>query len=92
MMYCTNIYDYDIITIDKRNKPIGKEEKNMKVTQKEINERIESFLNERWFLAHREDSRPQEVSYYNGALKALELAGYDWRRDEDGEHRVFKSR
>lgn len=64
----------------------------MKVTQKEINERIESFLNERWMIANMEDSRPQDMSYYNGALKALEFAGYDWRRDEDGEHRVFKSR
>ena len=64
----------------------------MRATQKEINERIESFLNERWFIANMEDSRPQDMSYYNGALKALEFAGYDWRRDADGEHRVFKSK
>lgn len=64
----------------------------MRATQKEINERIESFLNERWFIANMGDSRPQDMSYYNGALKALEFAGYDWQRDVDGEHRVFKSK
>lgn len=64
----------------------------MKVKQKEINERVESFLNERWFIANMEDSRPQDMSYYNGALKALEFAGYAWQRDEDGEHRVWESK
>lgn len=27
------------------------------------------------------DSRPQDMSYYMGGLKALEFAGYDWERD-----------
>ena len=91
-MYCTNVCGYGIITIDKRNKPICGEEKNMKEKQNEINKRIEDFLNERWYIANMKDLRPQDMSYYNGALKALEFAGYDWRRDKEGEHRVFKSR
>ena len=56
----------------------------MRTTQKEINERTEEFLNERWIIANMEDSRPQDMSYYNGALKALEFAGYNWQRDVDG--------
>lgn len=64
----------------------------MTTTQKEINKRTESLLDERWIIANMEDSRPQDMSYYNGALKALEFAGYDWQRDENGKHRVFKSK
>lgn len=63
----------------------------MRATQKEINERTEEFLNERWIIANMEDSRPQDMSYYNGALKALEFAGYNWQRDVDGKHRVWKA-
>lgn len=36
------------------------------------------------------DARPQDVSYYNGALKALEMAGYEWKR-VDGEHTVRRA-
>lgn len=64
----------------------------MKITQKDINERTERFLDERWIIANMEDARPQEMSYYNGALKALEFGGYDWHRDVDGKHRVYKAR
>lgn len=64
----------------------------MKATQKEINKRVESFLNEQWFIANMKDSRPQDMSYYHGALKSLEFAGYGWQRDIDGKHRVFKSK
>ena len=31
-----------------------------------------------------------DMSYYNGALKALEFAGYEWKRDADGKHTLFK--
>lgn len=36
------------------------------------------------------DTRPQDMSYYNGALKALEFVGYEWKRDTDGKHTLFK--
>lgn len=36
-----------------------------------------------------EDARPQDISYYMGALKALEFAGYEWKRDEDGNHTLI---
>ena len=64
----------------------------MRVKQSEINERTESFLDERWKIANMTDARPQDMSYYNGALKALEFGGYDWQRDVDGKHRVYKAR
>ena len=31
-----------------------------------------------------------KMSYYMGALKALEFAGYEWKRDIDGKHTIFK--
>lgn len=46
----------------------------------------------RWMIAHMEDARPQDMSYYLGALKALEFAGYEWKRDSEGKHTVYKSR
>ena len=63
----------------------------MKAKQSEINERIERFLDERWIIANMKDARPQDISYYNGALKALEFGGYEWKRDEYGKHRIWKS-
>lgn len=62
----------------------------MKRTAKEIWQQTEEWLNERWMIANIEDARPQDMSYYNGALKALEFVGYEWKRDEDGKHTIFK--
>lgn len=64
----------------------------MKEKQNEINKRIETFLNKRWFIVNMTDSIPQDMSYYNWVLKALESTGYAWRRDKEGKHRVFKLR
>ena len=57
----------------------------MKTERNEQIERTEKFLDERCYIANMPDARPQDVSYYNGALKALEMAGYEWKR-EDGKH------
>lgn len=62
----------------------------MKRTQKQIIKNTEDFLNERWIIAHMDDARPQDMSYYNGVCKALEFAGFYWERDTDGKHRVYK--
>lgn len=61
----------------------------MKRTQKEIKRQTEEWLDERWIIVCMKDSSPQDVSYYNGALKALEFIGYDWVRYEDGKHKLF---
>ena len=52
----------------------------MKRTPKIIKQQTEEWL----------DVRPQDMSYYMGALKALEFAGYEWKRDADGKHTLFK--
>ena len=62
----------------------------MKRTPKVIKQQTEEWLNERWMIANMKDERPQDMSYYMGALKALEFAGYEWKRDIDGKHTLFK--
>ena len=62
----------------------------MKRTIAEIKKLTEEWLDERWMIANMEDARPQDMSYYHGALKAVEFLGYDWQRDEDGKHTLYK--
>ena len=62
----------------------------MKRTPKVIKQQTEEWLDERWMIANMKDARPQDMSYYMGALKALEFAGYEWKRDADGKHTLFK--
>lgn len=62
----------------------------MRRTTAEIKKSTEEWLDERWLIALMEDSRPQDISYYNGALKALEFVGYEWQRDEYGKHTLYK--
>lgn len=65
----------------------------MKRTQAEIKKQTEEWLDERWCIAHMEEPpRMPDLWYYNGALKALEFAGYEWYRDENGKHRLYKSK
>lgn len=47
-------------------------------------------MDERWIIANMKDTRPQDINYYMGALKALEFAEYEWKRDTDGKHTLFK--
>lgn len=63
----------------------------MKRTPGEIKKQTEEWLDERWVIVNMEDARPQDVSYYNGALKAIEFVGYEWKRDKDGKHTLYKS-
>jgi hypothetical protein len=62
----------------------------MKRTKSEIKEQTEAFLNERYMFTQRDDARPQELSYYNGALKAVEFLGFEWKRDENGKHTLIE--
>lgn len=61
----------------------------MKRTPKQIMEQIEEWLDERWMIANIEGVSQQNMSYYDGALKALEFAGYKWKRLE-GKHILYK--
>ena len=62
----------------------------MKRTPKVIKQQTEEWLDERWMIANMKDTRPQDMCYYMGALKALEFAGYEWKRDVNGKHTLFK--
>lgn len=57
---------------------------------KRTKEQIAEWLDERWMIANMEDVSKCNMSYYNGALKALEFAGYDWERNEEGQHKIYK--
>ena len=55
----------------------------------EIKERTESWLNERYRIMNMEEPKRQaDVSYYNGAIMAVEMLGYEWRRDDEGKHTI----
>lgn len=62
----------------------------MRRTASEIKKQMEEWLDERWMIAHMEEARPQDMSYYAGAVKALEFAGYEWQRDVEGKHTLYK--
>ena len=62
----------------------------MRRTAREIKKQTEEWLDECWMIAHMEDARPQDMSYYAGAVKALEFAGYEWQRDAEGKHTLYK--
>ena len=64
----------------------------MKRTKREIKQQIEEWLDERWMIAHMEDARPQDMSYYLGAAKALEFADWEWKRDKYVNIWYIKSR
>lgn len=34
--------------------------------------------------------RQADLSYYEGAIKAVEFLGYSWKRDKDGKHTITK--
>ena len=63
----------------------------MKRTSKQIKQQTEEWLDERWMIANMEDASQQNMSYYEGALKALEFAGYDLERDAEGKHTLYKN-
>ena len=63
----------------------------MKRKSKQIKQQTEEWLDERWMIANMEDVSQQNMSYYEGALKALEFAGYDWERDAEGKHTLYKN-
>ena len=62
----------------------------MRRTASEIKKQTEEWLDERWMIANMEEARPQDMSYYAGAVKALEFAGYEWQRDAEGKYTLYK--
>lgn len=62
----------------------------MKRTEKEIKKQTEEWLDERWIIYNMKDTRDQDKSYYNGALKSCEFLGYEWKRNQEGKHTLIK--
>lgn len=50
--------------------------------------KLAGYLDERYILARGFNRNPDEM-YYEGLLKAVEVLGGDWQRDESGKHKVF---
>jgi len=60
------------------------------MTNKEKEDIVES-LDFRFECIFMQGTNPiAERASYNGMTKMLELCGYDWQRDENGKHRIFK--
>lgn len=58
-------------------------------TQKQIIKLTEEWLNDRWNIINMENPpRPADKAYYEGAVKAVEMLGYDWVRDKNGKHNI----
>lgn len=68
-----------------------KGENNM--TKKEYENLTEEFLNEKYdILTNMEHTEIQGVIQkvvYETAIKTVERLGYSWKRNENGEHKIF---
>lgn len=58
-------------------------------TPKVIKKQTEEWLDERYSI-YEMTRRNEDILYYKGALKALEFAGYSWKRDVNGKHTLLK--
>lgn len=57
--------------------------------QQEI-KRTEEWLDERYSIYFEMAKRNEDLMYYQGALKAVEFLGYEWKRNKYGKHTLFK--
>ena len=62
----------------------------MRRTPQIIVKQTEEWLDERWRILWMDNPPRQDLSYYNGAIKAVEFLGYSWKRDENGKHTIIK--
>ena len=59
--------------------------------QKQNIKRTEEWLNDRYkILSTIKECKQANISYYEGALKAVEFLGYDWERNCKGKHTIYK--
>lgn len=63
----------------------------MRRTPRIIVKQTEEWLDERWRILWMDNPpRQADLSYYEGAIKAVEFLGYSWKRDKDGKHIITK--
>lgn len=58
--------------------------------EKEKIKSIEQYLDERWIIANEIGLRGLDKSFYSGCLRMLDMTGYTWLRDENGNHKVWQ--
>lgn len=56
--------------------------------KKEMKNKIEEYLNERYVIMTDFNNPPDKV-HYEGVLKGLEMSGIIWVRDKNGKHKVL---
>ncbi|HAU84609.1 MAG TPA: hypothetical protein DCW90_03600 [Lachnospiraceae bacterium] len=63
----------------------------MSETSEQYKRKTEEWLDERWRIVNMTNPpRQADLSYYEGALKAIEFLGYDWERTGEGKHIIYK--
>lgn len=55
----------------------------------EHKEFLEVWLDERYYLAKKDNASSKDITFYNGAVKALYFAGIELFRNDDGEHTII---
>lgn len=53
-------------------------------------ERVESWLDER-FTIYKTFGRNEDRLFYNGAIRAIEMLGYAWERNNSDKHIIYKN-
>ena len=53
-------------------------------------ERAEKWLDER-FNIYEEFNRKEDYLFYEGAIRAIEMIGYTWERNNSGKHIIYKN-
>lgn len=69
--------------------PANRYNPHISIKEKRIGDWTEAWLDERWQIANMDNAKPQDMSYYDGAIEALVFAGYDWERDAQGKHTLY---
>lgn len=52
--------------------------------------KTEEWLDERYSTYLMTNSH-EDLSYYRGAVRAVEFLGYEWKRDKSGKHTILKA-
>lgn len=60
------------------------------MSNKDIIRITEEWLDERYNILRIKGVSLANQWYYRGALQAIEFLGYEWSRNENGKHKLYK--
>lgn len=60
------------------------------MNNKDIIRITEEWLDEEYNILRIKGVSLANRWYYQGALQAIEFLGYEWSRDENGKHKLYK--